>query len=280
LEDRVDTEELIAQAKTQYSLDDVERKTVETVSVLAVDELSKLIDQAVKERTQRLKQQLADMAGAGGDGLEAEAAEAALEAEAVALEAKADAEQRTAQAESESKQLRHRIEDLEEQLEGASSGDAVAVVEKQLTEAKAKAKKDLEDLQADMDKVQTEADSTHTELVVAKADVERLNAQVKELETELGTIKESLESASEKLEPVTAADRNHAKRLAEAFLEEIFMDDEDKSNKAIKDKKAAQVFEKEIAEAYKRYIKRVKPAVRAEGTAWEEALAGCLKREW
>jgi len=271
-------EELIRQATSEYSLDDVRNDTVETVSVLAVEELASLIERAVAERTADLRrelegarQQLSSFAGA--DGLEAEAAEAALEAEARALEAKAEAEQRAAQAESRARQLEDELA-----LAKEDAGGADPEAEQKLKDLEA----DKAQLEQDLAAAQQAAQDT-SKLDELQAANDKLQAQVKDLEDQLKLAKEAAESAEELEEaagPVTESDLRHARRLAEAFLEEVFMDDEDKSNKAIADDKVEQVLEKELGAAYKQFVKRVKPAVRAEGSAWEETLAAMKKRSW
>ena len=270
-------EELIRQATSEYSLDDVRNDTVETVSVLAVEELASLIERAVAERTRDLRQELEaarqQLSSFAGDGLEAEAAEAALEAEARALEAKAEAEQRAAQAESRARQLEDELLIAKEEASGADPEAEQKLAD--LEAAKAQLEQELAAAQA--------AAADTSQLDELQAEKETLAAQVKDLEDQLALAKEAAEGAEEleeAAEPVTESDLRHARRLAEAFLEEVFMDDEEKSNKAIADDAVEQVLEKELGAAYKQFVKRVKPAVRAEGSAWEDTLAAMKKRSW
>ncbi|MGE0709604.1 MAG: hypothetical protein AB7N76_23815 [Planctomycetota bacterium] len=278
----MNAEQLIAKAKTQYTLADVQNKSVEAVTVLDLEELGQLVERAVRERTAQLHDELANMAAGGGDALEAEAAAAALEAEAVALEAKAEAEQRAAQAESELRKAKDELAVAQEQLAAASGGGGASSEELEAAQARVK------ELEAELSGLEGEKQA----LADKVAELERRHADhTKDLETRLQDMEQQLEQAAEKgggaaaaddepLEPVTDADLKHARRLATAFLEDVFMDDEEKSNQAIAAGNPKQVFEKELGEAFRKYVKRVKPAVRAEAGVWEEALEACLKKTW
>jgi len=65
-----------------------------------------------------------------------------------------------------------------------------------------------------------------------------------------------------------------------AFLEDVFSDDEDKTNKAIADGKLEEVFADELKGAHRKYVKRIRAAVRAETNAWGECLKECASRDW
>lgn len=262
-------EELLSQITPKYGVDDVQSDAVETVSVLDFEELGSLISKAVEARTKSLMDELAtarkelnELAANGGDGLEAEAAEAALEAEGRALEAKAEAEQLTAAAESKVAQLEAQLRDLENEEPSAGGADPAA-----LAAAEAKA--------ADAEKALAEAKESAATL---QSQVDDLSARLEAAEAEAASAPAADEGGP--AEPVTEADKKHARRLAEAFLEEVFMDDEPKSNTAIAAGNAEEAFKKEIGGAYKQYVKRVGAAVRAESGVWESVLQDCLKREW
>ena len=79
---------------------------------------------------------------------------------------------------------------------------------------------------------------------------------------------------------MTDSDRNGARRIAEAFLEDVFSDDEEKTNKAIADGDFREVFAKELKAAHRQYVKRVKAHVRADADFWEEKIEELLKKEW
>lgn len=278
-------EELLSQITPKYGVDDVQSDAVETVSVLDFEELESLIAKAVEARTQSLLSELAtarkelnELAAAGGDGLEAEAAEAALEAEARALEAKAEAEQRAAAAESKVAQLEAQLRDLENEEPSGGGADPAAL---EAAEAKAK------DAEAAQQAAEEKAAALQGELEDLKGQLEAAEAKAKDAEAKAAEAAEAAAAApaeaeddDEPVEPVKESDLKHARRLAEAFLEEVFIDDEAKSNEAIAKGEAEEVFKKEIASAYKQYVKRVKPAVRADSSAWDAVLQDCLKREW
>lgn len=229
----MDATALVAKIESRFTLEDVQNNQVETISVVALDELDSLIQQAVSEKTselelevQQLKEQLANVEGNsedGGGGLEAAAAEAAMEAEARALEAAAEAEQRAAEAETQKRDLEAKVAELQ------AEADKIA------------------GLQAEVDKLK------------------------KELEGGEGDDDDS---------PVTDDDLRKARRLATAFLEDVFSDDEDKTNAAIKDGKFREVFAKEIKSAHRKYVKRIRAAVRAEGDFWEDALKEGESQNW
>ena len=276
-------EELLSQITPKYGLSDVQSDAVETVSVLDFEELESLIGKAVEARTKSLmaelaiaRTQLTSLASASGDGLEAEAAEAALEAEARALEGKADAEQAAAAAESQVAQLRAQLKDLENEPVGDAAG--LAEINAQLAAAKTEAKL--------AKKAQKAAEGAHDE-ALERAEV--IQGELLETRTKLEEAEKQLEAAAASpggaddgapAKPVSDAERKHARRLGEAFLEEVFMDDEAKSNAAVAEGTVAEVFKKEIASAYKQYVKRVGAAVRADADLWNEILEECSKREW
>lgn len=284
-------EELLSQITPKYGLDDVQSDAVETVSVLDFEELETLIGKAVEARTKSLMDELAvarkeltSLAASGGDGLEAEAAEAALEAEGRALEAKAEAEQSAAAAESLVAQLQAQLKDLEDEAPSGGDTAELSKLQEELESEKsanALAKKDQEAAES----AQQAAEDAQQE---ALEKTELLEKQLLEAQTNLEGAEKELEAAKaspapvsdEPPKPIGDSELKHARRLAEAFLEEVFMDDEAKSNTAIADGDAPKVFEKEIAGAYKQYVKRVGAAVRAEGDLWDEVLEESLKREW
>lgn len=273
-------EELLSQITPKYGVDDVQSDAVETVSVLDFEELESLIAKAVEARTKSLlgelataRKELNELAANGGDGLEAEAAEAALEAEARALEAKADAEQLAAAAQSKVAQLEAQLRDLENEEPGGGADPAALEAAEAKVKAAEAATKAAEETSATL---QSQVDDLRSRLEAAEA-------ATKEAEAKAAEAAEAAPAAGdegEPAEPVTESDLKHARRLAEAFLEEVFIDDESKSNAAIKDGKAEEVFKKEIASAYKQYVKRVSAAVRADSSAWDKVLQDCLKREW
>lgn len=275
-------EELLSQITPKYGVDDVQSDAVETVSVLDFEELESLIAKAVEARTKSLLEELAtarkelnDLAANSGDGLEAEAAEAALEAEARALEAKAEAEQLAAAAQSKVAQLEAQLKDLENEEPGGGADPAA------LEAAEAKAKSADEAKQAAEEAKQAAEDKA----AGLEAQVSELQAKLEAAEAKAAEAAEAAPAAGaaeddEPAEPVTEKDLKHARRLAEAFLEEVFMDDEAKSNAAIAKGDVEEVFKKEIASAYKQYVKRVNAGVRADSSAWDDVLQDCLKREW
>ena len=308
-------EELLAQITPKYGLDDVQSDAVEAVSVLDFEELEDLIGSAVKARTQSLmaelsaaRKELNDFAAGGGDGLEAEAAEAALEAEARALDAKADAEQRAAAAESKVAQLSAQLRDLESSSGGVdpieleavqgeladTQGDLQAAEEGQRAaeEARDALQAQLDEAHAQLDEAQAKLEEAQAQLAGGQDGLAGLQARVSELEAELTQVRAALAEAEasggaggaaaddEPAAPVTESDLKHARRLAEAFLEEVFMDDESKSNAAIAAGNVAEAFKRELAAAYKQYVKRVSAAVRAQQPIWDDCLEACSKREW
>jgi DNA repair exonuclease SbcCD ATPase subunit len=277
----VKPEELLSQITPKYGVDDVQSDAVETVSVLDFEELESLIAKAVEARTKSLLDELAtarkelnDLAANSGDGLEAEAAEAALEAEARALEAKADAEQLAAAAQSKVAQLEAQLRDLENEEPGGADPAALEAAQAKTTAAE-EAQQVAEAKAAEL---QTKVDDLQGRLEAAEA--KAAEAEAKATEAATAAPAAAAEEDDEPAAPVTEKDLKHASRLAEAFLEEVFMDDESKSNAAIKKGDAEEVFKKEIASAYKQYVKRVSAAVRADSSAWDNVLQDCLKREW
>ena len=70
------------------------------------------------------------------------------------------------------------------------------------------------------------------------------------------------------------------RRLASALLEDVFSDDEEKTNKALADGNFRELFSTELDSAHKQYRKRVKAHVRAESDFWEETLKECEGRTW
>lgn len=230
---------LVDQIENRFTLDDVTNKAVETVSVVALDELETLMRKAIDQETAELKQELqeakeqlanaSDEAGGGGGDLERAAAEAAMEAEEKALEGKALAEQRA-------------------------------------TDAEAKAAK----LEAELAAVPKED----------PAKVKQLEDKIKELEAEVTKLKEEGGGDDGDDSPVTDDERKKATRLATAFLEDVFSDDEDETNKAIKAGKFREKFAKELKSAHRKYVKRVRAMVRADGDVWETVLKECEGKEW
>ena len=81
-------------------------------------------------------------------------------------------------------------------------------------------------------------------------------------------------------EPVTEDDLFQAKRLAHALLEDVFTDDEEKTNQAIADGKFREVFAEQLERARRNHVKRVKAHVRAERDFWEEILSEFEKKTW
>lgn len=304
--------ELLAKVEQQYTIEDVQAERVEAVSVMGLDQLDALIAQAVEQETSRLRAELAaaraqlDEQGGGGDGLEQAAAEAALEAESRALEAKALAEQRAQQAEARVKQLEAELSDAQG---GGSGGDGARVseLEAKLAELEPRAAQ-AEALAAQVAALEQQATASgeadalrervaalEAELAEAKAAAERVAA----LEAELTTAKaeadkvKPLEEKVAALEkqvaegegggpaaPVTDADRKQARRLAEAILEEVFSDDEAKTNEALAAGKFREVFADQLQEARRQYVKRVPSHVRAEVEAWDETLAAFEAKTW
>lgn len=298
-------EQLLSQISPKYGLDDVQSDAVEAVSVLDFEELEALIGKAVEARTQDLlgelaaaRKQLNELAAGGGDGLEAEAAEAALEAEARALEAKAEAEQRAAAAESKVAQLQAQLRDLEREAPAAPAPDSgrAAELEERLGQlegeleaaqgalgaaesARDGARAALAEAEAARDAAQAEAEGLASELSASQAAAEELRGQLAEAQSAAPAAADAGDDEGP-AEPVTEADIKHARRLASSLLEDVFMDDEAKSNAAIKDGKVAEVFARELRQAYKQFAKRVKAAVRAEASIWDDCLAECSQREW
>ncbi len=246
----MDAGTMVEKIEKRFTLEDVTSKQVETVSVVALDELETLIGNAIEEGTaglklelQQAKEQLANAqdgdGGGGGGDLERAAAEAAMEAEERALEGKAQAEQRAAEAES-------KVTKLEAELaaaEGAPKEDPAKV-------------KELEDK------------------------VAALQAQAAELQKEIDKLKSEAGGDDDDDSPVTDDERKKAQRLATAFLEDVFSDDEDETNKALKDGKFRDKFAKELKGAHRKYVKRVRAAVRADGDIWEDVLKECEGKEW
>ena len=79
---------------------------------------------------------------------------------------------------------------------------------------------------------------------------------------------------------VTDSDRTQAQRVAEAFLEDVFSDDEDKTNKAIKDGTFREEFAQELKRAHRKYVKRIKAHVRADKDWWETTISKFLLKDW
>jgi hypothetical protein len=247
--------ELISKIQSRYTMEDVAEQRAIPVSVITEEDLEatmqSAIDAATADLTLRLQQAEEQLANAeAGGGLEEAAADAALEAEALALEAKAQADQRATVAESRVVELEEKIAALE-----AAAGDAANAAE---LEAK------VTDLEAQIRHLQEEVDRVPT-----------LVAEIEELR-QMAEDEVALADAG----PVTDADRKSAQRLAEAFLEEVFSDDEDKTNAAIKDGKFREVFERDLKIARKKYVKRVKAHVRADTDYWEDTLTACEAKEW
>jgi len=187
----VGVEKLLEKAKTRFSLDDVQNGEVETVSVIAVDELSQLIDRHLEEQIATLKSKLNEaeskLASGDSDGAELEraAAEAAMEAEAAALEAKAAAELRAEEAEA-------KLAELEKN--GAAGGADVEKLEKQIKDLEG----EVEKLKAENAELKQKAEESPADEKVDEADHSRAARLAKAL-----------------LEDVVAEDEDKAKAAIE-----------------------------------------------------------------
>lgn len=266
--------DLLDGIEKRYTIQDVQDQRVETVSVVGVDELEAAVEAAVAARTEKLQAELtrakADLAKGSGGGLEAAAAEAALEAEARALEEKAEAENRAREAETRASRLEARVAELEAasgQVDEAKVGELEAKVAE--LEGKAARASELEgELAGKAARV--------TELEAKVAELEGKAAQVAELESKLAAAGDDGDPA----EPVTEDDKRHAKRLAQALLDDVFSDDEKATNEALKKGNFDEQFKAQLKKAHQQYVKRVKAHVRAGTPFWEDTLKDYKGRAW
>ncbi|MEZ6184267.1 MAG: hypothetical protein R3F62_04550 [Planctomycetota bacterium] len=240
-------EKLLEQAKTRYSMDDVEQAKVKAVSVIAVEELSELIDKHLADQIASLKSKLSEaesrLASSDGGELERAAAEAAMEAEAAALEAKAAAELRAEQAEA-------KLKELQEQGAGGDDG----------------ASQELDELRAKVKALEAEKSAL-------EAKAEKLEAKTQELEAKA----KELEAASADDEEVTEEDHSRAARLARALLEDVVQDGGDDAEKAVAEGTFKQDFAAQIKTAKSTFNRRTPAAVRGERDHWEAAIEALKK---
>jgi len=295
----MDVDGLLARIESEFTLEDVQAERVETVSVVALSEFEALVGKAVDEQTARLQVELdearAQLADVGGGGLEAAAAEAALEAESRALEAQAEAEQRARAAEARAKQLERELDAVRGKGggDGAGGGERAAELEGKLEALQER----LAELEAELTEARGEADRAVElegklgELEAAKqAELDAQAARVAELEAQLATAGQGTEggggnagaetASAPDAGEVTDADRQTARRLAEALLEEVFSDDEEATRASLADGTFRDDFSAPLAEARSTYERRTEPHVRADGDFFAEVLAEMEGRDW
>jgi hypothetical protein len=238
--------DFISKIQSQYTVDDVQEGRAEAVSVVSESELESLIQKQIDEQTAALKREVQDLReqleNADGDG-GGGLEEAAAEA---ALEAEAVALEGKAQAEQRAAEADAKVKELEAQLADAGDPEKITELEEKVVQ-----------LQAEVDR-----------MPVLVAEIEELRHKAEE------------EAALGSADPPTDAEKKKAGQLAEAFLDDVFTDDEDKTNAAIKDGKFRTVFEKELKIAKAKYVKRVKAHVRAENDYWEDCLKAGEAKEW
>ena len=247
---------IIEKASTRFTLKDVEDRRVEAVSVIALDELEGLLQQQVQERTGQLQREVESLrarlaeAEAGGGGLEAAAADAALQAEAAALEAKAAAELRAEQAEARVSELEAQVKELEK-----SSGASARVAE---LEAR------IKELEA----------SAAAPKPAAPAPTKPAPTKPPVPSPEAGKAPEKPpeKKPAPKPQPVTEEEHSRALRTAKGLIEDIVNEDEDSAREAIKAGRFRSEFEAALNRAKQSYERRVKDSVRKERDHWEAAL--------
>lgn len=262
---------IIEKASSRFTIEDVEARRVEAVSVIAVEELETLISQQVEERTGALQREVEGLrarlaeAEAGGGGLEAAAADAALQAEAAALEAKAAAELRAEQAESRANELQLRVKELEGK---AGAGQRVSELEARV--------KELEAQLAQKPKPAAPAPGPRpTGRPLERPAAEKAAAPAGS-EPEKTTAEKPPEKPAPKPPPkpapVTEEEHGRALRTAKGLIEDVINEDEDAANAAIKSGKFRSEFEAALNRARQSYERRVKESVRKERDHWEAAL--------
>lgn len=261
---------IIEKASSRFTIEDVEARRVEAVSVIAVEELESLIAQQVEERTGALQREVEGLqarlaeAEAGGGGLEAAAADAALQAEAAALEAKAAAELRAEQAESRANELQLRVKELEGK---AGAGQRVAELEARVKELEAQ-------LAQKPKPAAPPAGPRPTGRPLEKPAPEKPAADkppAGEGQAEKPPEKPAPKPPP-KPAPITEEEHGRALRTAKGLIEDVINEDEDAANAAIKAGKFRSEFEAALNRARQSYERRVKESVRKERDHWEAAL--------
>lgn len=260
---------ILEKASTRFTIKDVEEQRVEPVSVIALDELERLIQSQVEERTAQLRAELdelrarlAEADAGGGGGLERAAAEAALQAESAALEAKAAAELRAEQAEARAAELGKKLEALE-----ARASDAGRVAE---LEAKVK----------ELEGRKPEAPKAPGPVPTARPATSKLGpgsgsgpAEAKPAPAkEAAPAPAPVSKPAAKPEAVTEDDHARALRTARGLIEDVINEDEATAQAAIKAGKFRTEFSAALGRARHSYERRVKEAVRAARDHWEQAL--------
>jgi len=176
------------------------------------------------------------------------------------------------QVEERTKSLKARLAELKADLE-SGSGDLERAAADAALESEAKALEDKAAADLRAEQAEAKAKTLEGQLEAAREEIEGLKAKIAKHAAELEEAKASASAAQEDAEPITKDDHSRARRLADALIEDVVNEEEEKAKESIEAGSFAEDFADELKGAYQTYCRRTKAAVRAEQDHWQEALA-------